>query len=85
MAKKLVDAGCMSVADLHQPQYNTMLTPTMQVGLKYVKHLHVSTRRDLAETAIVRLLPSSKTWNSSFKFSFRHSFVTIYPQSSTST
>jgi hypothetical protein len=66
MAKKLVDAGCMSISDLHQQKYKAMLKPTMQIGLKYIKHMGEPVTRHQAETALVRILFLRQSCNVTF-------------------
>ena len=53
-ARQLVNAGCTSLADLHKPKYNDMLTQAMRKGLRFMKHLNEPVTREQAEITLVR-------------------------------
>ncbi|THH03917.1 hypothetical protein EW146_g10317 [Bondarzewia mesenterica] len=61
-ATELVDAGCTSVADMHLPQYNKMLTSAQRIGLLYLDHINEPVSREEAEDVIefIRYHISSK-------------------------
>ncbi|KDQ62601.1 hypothetical protein JAAARDRAFT_203697 [Jaapia argillacea MUCL 33604] len=48
-ARDLVEAGCMTLADLHKPEYLERLKPAMRVGVKFAKHLQTPVGRSEAE------------------------------------
>ncbi|KAL1729701.1 hypothetical protein EV714DRAFT_251205 [Schizophyllum commune] len=54
-SRALVEAGCMSIADLHRPDYFNTLRPVEQFGVKYYEDMKCGVKRDEAE-AILRVI-----------------------------
>lgn len=52
-ARELYNAGCMDISSMHQPQYHSMLTPKMKIGLQYYKHTAQPIMRNQAESIAV--------------------------------
>ena len=52
-ARNLVTAGCMTIADMHKPEYLDTLTTTQKVGLRFVDQIPEPVTREQAETVLV--------------------------------
>ncbi|KAL1676916.1 hypothetical protein EV122DRAFT_215369 [Schizophyllum commune] len=51
-SRALVEAGCMSIADLHRPEYFNTLRPVEQFGVKYYEDMKCGVKRDEAESIL---------------------------------
>jgi len=46
-------AGCMTLADMHKPEYHSTLTEAQKIGLRFVDQIPEPVTREQAETVLV--------------------------------
>jgi DNA polymerase beta len=53
MAKKLIDAGVKTIADLQKEQYSKLLSQAQKLAIQHLHHLDKPLSREQAETVAV--------------------------------